>query len=236
MYFNRKKILDHIAEAIFPRFCLICNQEGELLCRQCAFDWQPREPKLSCPICASNSMLGLSCHGCDRGDFPSALFFSFIYADPVARKLICAWKYDFDLSARDIIFRKIESRLELLKQLVQLSKIDAVVPIPLHLQRLCERGFDQAECLAEFISRQTSVPTVNLLKRSRRTGKQAERTDEERRQHMQLTPFQVIHSVPQRVLLIDDVWTTGATAQAAIKQLKNAGAQEVFVYTLARGG
>jgi len=236
MTINYQKIIHHLEEAVFPRFCLSCNEEGQLLCQTCAQNWQPPIPAYACSICGVSSALGLNCYGCGDSCLPDGLLFSFMYADPVARQLICAWKYDFDHSAKEILWCKIDSRLDILRNLIEVAKIEAVIPIPLHQHRFCERGFDQAGMLAEFITAKTDLPALNVLKRVRRTGNQAERSDHERMEQMRQSPFQVVLSAPRRVLLVDDVWTTGATAQAATVQLKNAGAQEVYIYTIARGG
>jgi len=86
------------------------------------------------------------------------------------------------------------------------------------------------------LSVELNIPARNLLLRNRATGKQAERKDDERATEMQQTPFQLAGlSVPERLLLVDDVWTTGSTVRAAIRALDPEGRKDVFVYTIAKG-
>lgn len=208
-----RNILNKIAEVLFPRFCIRCNAEGELLCDVCKVFWVPTSPEST-----------------------SELIATFAYADPIARGLITAWKYSYDLSAFEILKQKIRPELGPLKQLVEKEGIQAITPVSLHHRRLLERGFDQSELLAEFLSTELNIPTRKLLLRNRATGKQAERKDDERATEMQQSPFQLVGlSVPDRLLLVDDVWTTGSTVKAAIRALDPEGRRDVFVYTIAKG-
>ena len=121
-----------------------------------------------------------------------------------------------------------------------MNKVEAIVPLPLSKQRKCERGFDQAEEIAKWLSKLTGVPMMSLLEKRRTVGHQADRSVEERLAAMVDSPFSFSaspdpSSCPQRVLLVDDVWTTGATMAAGARTLKAAGVEEVFGLTLARG-
>jgi len=158
------------------------------------------------------------------------------YADPITRELICSWKYYFDASAWEILKKKLGPNLSHVSDLIAREHIDAVVPIPLHDERLCERGFDQAETLARFIAKEMKLPCRQLLIRTRKTGKQAERTEDERKAEMKDVPFEALHfEIPKRIILIDDVWTTGSTASAAASVLRAGGAEKIFMYTIAKG-
>lgn len=160
---------------------------------------------------------------------------SYSYADPIARQLICAWKYDFDASARDALYNKLHGRLSVLVQLVEAVKIQAIVPIPLHHRRLCERGFDQSADLARYISGVVGTPVLHALTRRRFTGSQVDRMHTDRRVAMQDNPFCAQRVLPDRVLLVDDVWTTGATSSAAKQALEANGVKHIWTYTVAKG-
>ncbi|MCH8049695.1 ComF family protein [Patescibacteria group bacterium] len=228
--------LEQIVEAVFPRYCLRCHEEGSLLCDDCTGHWEPPFMAGVCLACGTASLLGATCTTYHQRDMPDGMTTSFSYADPVARQLICAWKYDYDTSAKDILLRKTKRRLGLLRAVISLLKIEAIVPIPLHHRRLCERGFDQAQEIAQALASELDIPLRDILKRLRPTGKQADRTDDKRRQEMKRNPFIVRDKALNRVLLVDDVWTTGATACAATRILKKTGVETVWVYTLAKGG
>jgi ComF family protein len=116
------------------------------------------------------------------------------------------------------------------------ERFDAIVPMPLHWQRRWSRGFNQAELLARALSKQTGLPVRLLVRRKRSTAAQAGLTNAGRRANVR-GAFEVrrANSVRGlRILLIDDVFTTGATAGACAGALKRAGAERVAVLALAR--
>ncbi len=116
---------------------------------------------------------------------------------------------------------------------------DLLVPIPLHRRRLRQREFDQALALARYLSRGVGIPCeAEALVRQRDTASQVGLNYTERHQNVR-GAFDVRHPQSvrgQTVLLIDDVYTTGATAKACAQVLRQAGAERVNVYTLARVG
>lgn len=113
---------------------------------------------------------------------------------------------------------------------------DAIVPVPLHWKRRWRRGFNQSELLAKELSRRRRMPVVKALRRVRPTANQAGLTSAARRRNIagafQAKPGANLRG--KRVLLIDDVFTTGATASACAAALKRAGAASVSLLTLAR--
>lgn len=113
------------------------------------------------------------------------------------------------------------------------STFDSVTWVPLGRARRRERGFDQARLLAVAVGRQIGVPVSRLLDRTRETGPQARRGAEQRRSAM-AGAFIARRPVPARVLLIDDVVTTGATAAACAAALHAAGARRVTLLASAR--
>ncbi len=114
---------------------------------------------------------------------------------------------------------------------------DVVMPVPLHLQRLRERGFNQSLILARSIAEKHAVPLdFTSLKRNVKTAAQVELGRKEREKNVR-GAFTVRHPERvsgKRVLLIDDVYTTGSTLRECARMLIDAGAEEVGVITLAR--
>lgn len=110
---------------------------------------------------------------------------------------------------------------------------DAVVPVPLHARRLRERGFNQATILARDAARAVgSACRPMTLERIRATATQTDQSRAERRRNV-AGAFAARRAVPERVWLVDDVATTGATLVSAARTLKRAGAREVRAVTLA---
>ena len=127
------------------------------------------------------------------------------------------------------------------------DEIDLIVPVPLHRFRQWQRGFNQSELLARHIGRELQIPSREVLRRTRFTPPQVQLAREERQKNVQ-GAF-ALHDTALRdtalrdtkhdisgatILLIDDVYTTGATLKECAQVLKNAGAKRVFVLTLAR--
>lgn len=208
------KLLNYTLDAVFPRQCVVCASEGSLLCMSCQGSWthEPPEP------------------GQDHVAF-------FAYANPVVRKLICAWKYEFDQSAFAILRAQAQEYLPEFVEGAKALGVQAVVPLPLSPKRLRERGFNQSDLIARWIAAELGVPVASVLQRSHRKGHQADRSPEERQEAMRENPFLLQTEVvlPETVLLVDDVYTTGATMSAARSLLVDGGRTKVFGFTLAQG-
>jgi ComF family protein len=119
------------------------------------------------------------------------------------------------------------------------ERFDAIVPVPLHWRRRWERGFNQSELLARVVARRTGIPVVPALLRVRSTTAQAGLSNTGRRQNV-TNAFRCRRRMAgrglrgQRILLIDDVMTTGSTASACAAALKRGGAARVALLTIAR--
>ena len=118
----------------------------------------------------------------------------------------------------------------------EFESADLVVPVPLHWTRRVARGFDQAERIAVPLAARLGLPVAGVLRRRRATGAQA-RLGRAARLANLAGAFRVDRAqavAGRRVLLVDDVTTTGATLEAAAAALLSAGAAEVFALTAAR--
>jgi len=121
---------------------------------------------------------------------------------------------------------------------MELPGADMVLPVPLYKKRLRERGFNQSALLGKYVAKRLGRP-LNLysLIRNRDTRPQVGLSAKERKKNIR-NAFEIREQgviKGRRVLLIDDVFTTGATARECSKVLRKAGAQEIFVITLSHG-
>jgi predicted amidophosphoribosyltransferase len=160
------------------------------------------------------------------------LLFGVPYADPVARGLLERWKFSFARHAEAPI-------LEMLKR-VPLERVLAgddwtATSVPLHARRLRWRGFNQAEKITEVVAARLRLPEEQLLVRIKHTAQQARRGAKEKRRGDLAGVFAAKGPVSGRVILCDDVYTSGATMEAAASVLKSAGAASVWGVVIARG-
>ncbi len=157
-----------------------------------------------------------------------------------------AYSYgSYEGKLRDIIHLLKYQRIEpLAKPLANLlikavpldQPFDCIVPIPIHWMRRISRGFNQAELIAKPLADYMSLPIVKALRRKHYRVPQVGLTNAQRRDNVRGVFYAVKPEKVDglRVLLVDDVFTTGATASACAKALKKAGAKHVSLLTLAR--
>jgi ComF family protein len=129
-----------------------------------------------------------------------------------------------------------ELSAQLARALPRDQRFDIVVPMPLHWRRHWQRGFNQSELLARATARRSGIRMVNAVRRTRATATQAGLSNAKRRENV-AGAFRVKNRrlvEGRRILLIDDVMTTGATASACALALKRAGAKSVSLLALAR--
>jgi len=158
---------------------------------------------------------------------------AFRYRTPVPA-LLYAFKYGGRLWAGEALADWMAGAFH---RLPELAGAEALVPVPLHPARERQRGFNQARLLAERIGRASGLPVVEALRRRWNTRAQWRLPRRERRGRLDgafvLSPDANIRE--RRVLLIDDVCTSGATVEACAKALRAAGAGSVKAFVLARG-
>ncbi len=114
---------------------------------------------------------------------------------------------------------------------------DLIIPIPLHKSKLRSRGYNQSELIAKFLSVKTNIKYSNCVKRIKKTNVQNQLSKIKRRQNIKnaflLTNLHIINN--KRILLIDDIYTTGSTINECSKLLIENGAHSVYGLTIARG-
>lgn len=122
------------------------------------------------------------------------------------------------------------------REKIEKWKIDIIMPIPLHPRRLEKRGYNQAGVLAEALGKKLGIPVDEKnLKRRKNTKPQKELNHRERQKNMKNAFIVRKKLKEENILLVDDIYTTGSTIEEAAKELKKAGAQNIFFLTIAIG-
>ncbi|KKU02666.1 MAG: Phosphoribosyltransferase [Candidatus Amesbacteria bacterium GW2011_GWB1_47_26] len=222
----------NLLDILWPKKCVNCGKFGAYVCEDCKVGlWEEEQ---ICPVCTRNSRYGLPHKYCHKSYGLDGLTCLWSY-EGIAKKIIkkAKYKYFYDLLG-ELINLPEGGEYFYLQKFLQEKPV--VVPVPLHEKRYRERGFNQAEVIAKsFAARHKLSCNSHLLFRVRDTGHQAGRERDERLKAVQgafvITPH---NSLPTTVLLIDDVWTTGATMCECCRVLKKAGIEKVWGLALAR--
>ncbi|HZR45906.1 MAG TPA: ComF family protein [Candidatus Manganitrophaceae bacterium] len=246
-------LFQNLLDLLYPRFCLQCNASieketfrnsetapSDTAASFCGPCWgsirRPNGP--SCPLCAAPfpSEVALAhspdhhCGECRESPPPFArAIVPFVYEGTLA-KAIQSFKYNRQNALAAPLARLLRPDLETVA-------VDRVMAVPLHPRRLRSREFNQSLLLANQVARALSLPLlIDAMKRDRETPPQVGLSKKERQKNIHRA-----FSVPnpdsirnQRILLIDDVYTTGATLREGAKTLIRAGAKEVIVAAVAR--
>ena len=240
------RVIPHaLFSLLFPDSCRLCSRSlTEItpypVCRECIARIEPLSADFFCTVCrtpfVSESSLDESgrCAQCLDGTRGFDAAYCFGSYDGDLRNLIHLFKYARMRSLDQPLGRLLTAALP------REERFDLIVPVPMHWRKRWARGFNQSERLARLVSRRSGLPLSGALRRTQRTPAQAGLTLAERRvniaQAFQVAPGTAARDqiLSKRVLLIDDVFTTGATASACAQVLKNAGAASVVLLTLAR--
>lgn len=122
------------------------------------------------------------------------------------------------------------------REIIRNWGVEIIIPIPLHRKRMEKRGYNQAELIAEALGKTLCIPVDSrLMKRKVNTRPQKELDYRERKQNMKNAFFLKGENRYRRILLVDDIYTTGSTIEAAGELLKRNGAENVFFLTIAMG-
>ncbi len=219
-----KAYFDHVISLIYPDRCLFCKiviseQAGPPLCFACAEDFNPAG--YFCPYCEFR--LTADVHCICRPLQPSLhSLYALALFEQQWRLLLHNYKYYGRRSLGRPLGRWLGHELAVR----QTSQPDLVVPVPLHKKREKERGFNQSALIARHLAQTLSVPYSPLLLKNKNTLSQTALSRRDRQENI-LGAFSLAGPVKNglTVLLVDDIYTTGATLREAAEVLSSHGAQ-----------
>ncbi len=241
------QLFERLLGSVFPRVCEICGKEEagpelSFVCKRCREHpnaiRRVRPP--FCKVCGLEYegaiTMDFICANCSELELDFECAQAAVHFKGLTKEVIHRYKYQrqewFEPFLAELL---IDAALPELKH----HSVNLITPIPLHAAKRHQRGFNQSERLSERLAAAAKLPHVpNLLTRVRPTESQAN-LDRKKRQENVKGAFAYAAKGKlngRRILLIDDVLTTGVTASACARELRKNGAGEVRVWTVARGG
>jgi ComF family protein len=218
-------------DVIYPPRCVLCDRHGDFLCAGCRATL-PAADGPRCDACWLPVNPHTSCRRCVERPLALRHLRSVFRYEGDLHRLVHAFKFAYQSSLAPSLAAPM---LDLWR--AQAIDIDVVVPVPLTGRRRRERGFNQSALLARGVARGLGLPVGEDLIRLRSPGHQAEAGTAEQRRLNVIGAFAVRRNndlAGRRVLLIDDIATTGSTLDACARAMLEAGAAEVSGLTLAR--
>jgi ComF family protein len=236
--------MDALVSVLFPAACRVCRQPLATtsrvpvcqaclaalrriqapLCRACGRPLPPAAAAFAAPVC----------HACRHGLYHFDLARSFAIYDSPMERILLLLKYDPLVPLAAWFAARIE---EVVHAEPALAEVDWIVPVPLDRHRLRERGYNQAELIARPLARRLGLPlATDLLRRLRSRPPKLKLSRRERWETVR-GAFEAFGSGrvdSSRILLLDDVLTSGATLDACARALRTAGAAAVHAVTVAR--
>jgi predicted amidophosphoribosyltransferase len=214
-----------VLELLLPQRCLACGRGGALVCDACLEALPRIEPPL-CDRCGRPTAWPVKrCSECSGRRLAFATARAAVAYDETVRAILTGWK-------EHGLRRLAATAAELVTATVERPDAEALTFVPPDRERLLQRGHHPAERLARELERHWQAPVVKLLSRTRRAPRQAGARLADRRRNVR-GAFTSRPSPPS-VCLVDDVYTSGATASAAATALRTGGARTITVVTFAR--
>lgn len=232
-----------IIDVIFPKQCVNCMKSGNYLCNFCKKKFIHFEVEKICHVCRNEVWTNLHTHKfCSKKSEIDFVLFSVRYSKLV-EKIISELKYSYNFDICSLIVRLIIEVID-----IQMLCNSVLVPIPLHKGKFNLRGFNQADLIARGLSEEIKKLKIksevqNLLIRNKKTKTQVGMSQQER--HLNLdNAFEInqkfteriksIKKQNKRIILVDDVYTTGTTLEKCTNVLKENGINRVGGLVFAR--
>lgn len=201
-----------LLDVLYPPVCLLCNAYAEPICEGCRAQLQAVPPGVEVPPGLTDVL-------------------SVGYHEEALRTAVLKLKFQRDVALVAPLGKLLA---EVLQTFGEEWQADALVPVPIHWSRRWERGFNQSELLAQRVGRELSLPVLPALVRVRKTPHQVGLEAAARHRNLQgafaLRPQVEVQD--QRLILVDDVRTTGSTLSECAAVLRSAGANAVYGLTL----
>lgn len=231
-----------VLDTVYPRACPVCRDvvtpKGELICPDCRSRLQyVSEPACMCcgkPIASEQNEF---CHDCEQRKHSYEKGFAVFVYDDVMQQAVSDYKYRSRKELAEFFAAELAAFFQ--KRMTALGA-EVLIPVPVHAARKRYRGYNQAEVLCRILSKQIGIPVLDWLERDRKTTPQKELDAVERLRNLESAislKQEVLQNrkVPRTVVLVDDIYTTGSTAEACTRALLRGGVSKVYLFSLCIG-
>lgn len=240
---NGDNLLQTILDIIYPVRCPVCGEivlpREDMICLACKdklkFIIEPRCKKCSKPLEIEEKEY---CNDCEHKNYQYIYGFSVWVYDKIMKKSISDYKYNGKKEyARYYASETVRIYGERIKRIAP----DLLIPVPIHKSKYRERGYNQTDILARLIGKDLDIPVASsYIIRTRKTMPQKQLSDKERLKNLQeafaINPnVYTVGSNITRVMLVDDIYTTGSTIEACTNVLIKSGIKDVYFLTLCIG-
>lgn len=215
---------------IFPRKCFGCGKFGSYVCGSCMENMG--EIVQICPVCKRKSLKGYTHKRCRSESSPDRLIISLPYKGWV-RKAIHTMKYKYAFDIAGSLVDSVNDRLKNIKGKYLL------VPLPIHRKKFNLRGFNQCAEISKLLALRKNWKHIpDLLEKTKITKSQVGLSKKEREDNiygsLRVNPKYEHYETISKVILLDDVWTTGTTLKEGIRILKQFGFKQVWGLVIAK--
>lgn len=231
-------LLQEMREILYPPRCPVCDRilkPGEQICKAC----EKRIRTVSEPVCKRcgkplQSEQAEYCTDCKKKQHAyrqgKAVF---VYQGSI-RESMYRFKYH---NRREYAVFYAKEAARLYSDWIRRNEIEVIVPVPMYLWKKRRRGYNQAEVFARALGREWGIPVEDkLVRRVRNTTPQKELNDKERVRNLK-NAFQLASNIVEysKILLVDDIYTTGSTMDAVAEQLLSGGAKSIYYICISIG-
>ena len=234
------QVKEEIFDLIYPKICFSCRKPLDsktsiYLCPACLKKISFHEPPF-CNYCGCqvDSAEIEECPYCSSQGYNFTRGYSVFSYDTLGKECIHDLKYK---SCTYLAGSLAQIMADFSRKYIKTNYIDLIVPIPLHWKKLRDRSFNQTELLANSLGKKLNIPVISVLKRIVHNPAQVDLPREKRLKNVKgiFACVRASNVLGKNVLLIDDVFTTGATLNECARVLKESGARDVWGFTPARG-
>lgn len=230
-----KEILKRLADKAVPARCLSCNLPGTYLCPDCQ-SFLPYLEQPLCPVCTRSAVDGFTHPRCRSRYAPDRLFVPFRYYG-ITAAAVKKLKYRSATALADFLVGLLVE--EMMESGFAFGQESVLIPVPLHPVKQLERGFNQSALLARSLGKLLKIEVVDgVLKRVRETPSQTKLKGKEREKNVRgafgLDKKKGTLFRRKDIILVDDVFTTGATLRECSRVLKRAGARFIYLVAVAK--